>query len=196
MFALCEHDTKKCLSKYAVRSFDEVVARFEKLIKKIEPLGPFSFACVSPYNPDNDLFVKRQPTILNNDGSIAIDGNYPFAHEDFCVLMQPITNRENSDFSIRNYFPYPHFFQFSISGNIPFEQECQICDRINSIIKQHDYPRTHLIRKAWQKFSLWQRELIIGGVAIVGLGALAYYSAPRIKQFYEFFNYKQLSLGQ
>jgi hypothetical protein len=205
VFVLCEHNTKKCLSKYAVNSFDEMMLRFKKLIEKTEPFGAFSFACVSPYDPDNEFFVKRHPRILNDDAEPV---DMEFNHEDFCILMKPITNKGCSVLGINYNFPF--FFQCEISLNTSWEQTGQISEETHSIIEQHDYPRTYLIRRAHRKFIFlpqWQKMLIVGGVAAIGLGALGYYGGlafynssyynnSGIKKFCDFFNYKQLNLSE
>jgi hypothetical protein len=195
-FALFGNNTKNCLSKHAINSIDEMMMRFKKLIDKTEPLGLFSFKCVFPYNSNNVFFAKRQPALNNGVAIAGIDENYPFDHEDFCVLMKPLTDSNHSAHYLVQFDPY--LFQIKTTG-VPGEQESQITNGVFSVVEQHDYPRTYLIRKAHRKFIFlpqWQKMLIVGGVAAISLGALAYYTAPRIKQFCSFFDYKQLSLGE
>jgi hypothetical protein len=200
VFALFKENTKKCLSDHAVTSIDKMMMRLKKLVEKTEPLGLFSFKCVFPYNSNNVFFAKGvRPGIINE--------TYPFGHEDFCVLMKPLTDSNHSAHYLFQFDSY--LFEVKTSG-IPGEQEPQITNGAFSMVEQRDYPRTYLIRRAHRKFIFlpqWQKILIVGGVAAIGIGTLAYYGGlafckssyykdSGIKKFCDFFNYKQLSLGE
>jgi hypothetical protein len=193
VFALCENNTRKCLSEHATNSIDKMLKRFKELVEKTERFGAFSFTCVFPYNPDNVLSVKRAPA--NDDLSIAEMSEMPFDHHtDFCILMKPLTDH---NFSYQWATSHPYFCERKFSG-MSIEHGIEIANKVSSIIEQHDYPRTYLIRRLHRHFTflpMWRKILIVGGVA-VGLGAIAYYTAPKIKEFCNFFNYKQLDLSE
>ena len=216
---LCNKNIKECINKYAVGSLDEMTERFKKFIEKTQPFEFFLFACVCPYNPDNEYCVERQPYPLPLDKDLNL--------EDFCILMKPINNRESILWTptiicnswIPALFPPYYCLQFNISGNFPCENkspiyfETPVYEETMSIIEQHDYPYTHRIRGAWQTFKCSPsysaaRAVVIGGAVVASLAGVAalgyyggrafcnssYYDTSKIKKFCDYFNYNQLDI--